>query len=911
MVQSFGQPEIMAPSVPRPAPTAPPPLSARERVSGRVDVDGLLVQTHLERLGLAKEPSPKRPLSARKQRPGSAGRSTARSTGNSGFRAANAASATSTATGVVREHQQLLSTIEREYSQDLRRIDDRTWIIEGVPSPEPKDVSAPGHSVAPSDDSNPKFVKALDRVDVSEVLDLPCPILDALLAGKCRDSKIAATSERKRRFAEYVLANCAGKSFSLEHSSLGPEAAKAVVMALVLCSRFTTLNLSCNGLGDEGAGIIGLALKQCSLLEVDLSANDISSKGATTILENLKHNATVQSLDLSSKPGALRNRFVARANARPLEELLQNNRALTKFSLCSTGLGPEGASGLARGLVGNTTLLTLDLGGCDIGSKGAMYVAEALRSCGLEELNLSDNRIGDEGFMSLANALGALPLTAEEAKNNPAWLGSGEAIKAASKYIEALSVLKRAIQDVDLDDLQDAGDAENRKNGMARVREAAANLIIAVRAAEVKLPRLKVLNVANSAGTSLGLSCLEGALQANTVLERLNMENNDHRRGDAERGIDAIIMCLAANSSLRHLNLGNCNLSHTALVLLSKALAANKGLCTLSLCGNVFDLESATFLAASLAGGAKALKLLNLSSCHLDDATGAKLAAGLATNRSLETLLLRNNCLHEGCAVLIAEALQRNTTLTCINLELNSLDMKALVKVNHLLARNAKIKEKALPDVYRARIAQLQGFERDVELLQAVLRRNHTRKRVALWKQAAKCQELIDAKEAEKIRQQQCDARIEELTLTAEKVEEEIEQMDAKLWHLRADGEMETNQLRSKVGGVEDKIKVDTKALNNSRQALELFESQASAELRGLQEELDRALKGENSAELLASAAQRNLDSFSSSLKAVMEDIAGGDNPRQRFVEDKKENAKSGKEKRARPRSRPTSARRK
>ncbi|CAE8695569.1 unnamed protein product, partial [Polarella glacialis] len=56
-------------------------------------------------------------------------------------------------------------------------------------------------------------------------------------------------------------------------------------------------------------------------------------------------------------------------------------------------------------------------------------------------------------------------------------------------------------------------------------------------------------------------------------------------------------------------------------------------------------------------------------------------------------------------------------------------------------------------------------------------------------------------------------------------------------------------------------------------------------ELSEVKEELDRAEKARSSAQLLATAAQRNLDSFSASLKAIAEDIAGGTDPRQRLIE--------------------------
>merc|ERR1719329_1259351 len=112
-------------------------------------------------------------------------------------------------------------------------------------------------------------------------------------------------------------------------------------------------------------------------------------------------------------------------------------------------LGVEGAAGIAKGLAFNTTLISLDLAGNDLGPKGFAVLAEALVPCGLEELNLSDNSAGDEGLAALAIKLGALPASSSETGGNEkAWALTAEGMKASGKYHEALASLRRAVTDL-------------------------------------------------------------------------------------------------------------------------------------------------------------------------------------------------------------------------------------------------------------------------------------------------------------------------------------------------------------------------------------------------------------------------------------------------------------------------------
>eukprot|EP00930_Biecheleria_cincta_P073373 TRINITY_DN60674_c0_g1_i1.p1 TRINITY_DN60674_c0_g1~~TRINITY_DN60674_c0_g1_i1.p1 ORF type:complete len:909 (-),score=203.88 TRINITY_DN60674_c0_g1_i1:22-2715(-) len=865
----------MVPAPPPALAASPPaaPNSAREQQTGssRADLNGFLNQNHVRRVALTKG----RPHSARRPK----------SAGGAGLRAVAAASANAEGSEGGRDLQHLLAAIDREYAQDLHRITSG-WSV---------DVSAlqsqkTGASAMTDSFGSPPAAASLQGVvDLCEVLCWPKAILDAMLAGKCRDQKIPATEERKKRFAESMLTNCAGSSFTMQHSSVGPECAKAIVLALSMGNRFSSLNLSCNSLGDSGVATIALALAvHETLTDVDLSANDISGKGAEAIFRQLRSNKRVKQLDLSSKPGALRNRFVAKSSAGPLEELLMENRVLYKLSLGSTGLGIEGTAGIARGLVGNTALKVLDLSFCDIGAKGATCIADALSSCALEELNLSDNHIMDEGLVALANALGVLPMPSK-AKEASCWGGSAE---AAMRHQEATATVRRIMAEMRAKDLQEAMEVQDSSNGVFRLNEAVTALRGAVRAAELKLPKLKVLQLNNSGGSYAGLSRLEDAMQANWRVEKLILDQNDHRNN----GLLEMVVALPITLGLRHLGLGQCNIGRKGLLNLANALSTNKVLKSLMLNGNKFDEVSAEALAACLAGGgASALRYLNLNTCHLSDESGTKLALGVGRHSVLETLLLRDNSLQETAAQALTEAMETNSTVTTLNLELNSIDVKALAKIKQLLARNSRIREKSLPDRYRKRIEELKQYEKEVEVLNNVLARNHWRKRRALWKQAGKNQLLIDSKVQEQRRVQDAEGRIDELTSTTDAVEGEIAHLEGKLAEMRASGDYEMSQLRKRISSVEDKIKGYDRNIDKTKKLLENFEAKASTDIKSLQEELDRALKGQNSAALLASAAQRNLDSFTGSLKAISEDIAGGSNPRQRMSEVKQQDESAAK----------------
>lgn len=91
-------------------------------------------------------------------------------------------------------------------------------------------------------------------------------------------------------------------------------------------------------------------------------------------------------------------------------------------------------------------------------------------------------------------------------------------------------------------------------------------------------------------------------------------------------------------------------------------------------------------------------------------------------------------------------------------------------------------------------------------------------------------------------------------------------------------------KLRNQIARVDTRIDVQRTHLEKTAADLAEFEKKAAVEIGELNEELAAAEKAKNTAGLCATAAQRNLDSFTCALKSIVENMAGDINPRKRFV---------------------------
>jgi len=155
-------------------------------------------------------------------------------------------------------------------------------------------------------------------------------------------------------------------------------------------SKVTTLNLSWNDLGDEGAkNVASLLSTNKSITSLDLSAvNFKDDEIAILISALLGNNNTLQYLNIQ-------NNQISAKSFRLLSQLLKTNRSLTYLSLRALYLGNEGVDLLSDGLLSNKTLLTLDLQNNNIDNSGLARIIIALPSTNLEHLHLEWNKISN------------------------------------------------------------------------------------------------------------------------------------------------------------------------------------------------------------------------------------------------------------------------------------------------------------------------------------------------------------------------------------------------------------------------------------------------------------------------------------------------------------------------------------
>lgn len=197
----------------------------------------------------------------------------------------------------------------------------------------------------------------------------------------------------------------------LRHSDIGPADAEILGKALAVNATLRELHLNGNSVGAEGALAIADSLQTNSSLKVlRLGSCDLDKRGIIAIATGLQGNVSLQQLDIS-RP------LVAPAHMTEgldhLSRMLSVNRALTQLDLSKCGVRDDGLALLASALrrAGSESVLS-DL--CLRCNEISLREADAVRevgqllssyTCPLFQLDLSANRLQDEGALLLSEML--------------------------------------------------------------------------------------------------------------------------------------------------------------------------------------------------------------------------------------------------------------------------------------------------------------------------------------------------------------------------------------------------------------------------------------------------------------------------------------------------------------------------
>jgi hypothetical protein len=133
--------------------------------------------------------------------------------------------------------------------------------------------------------------------------------------------------------------------------------------------------------------LVNLLKDNTSVRVLKLSGNDVCARGASALWELVKTSKSIIAVDLSANPG------IGDDHVKELQEALKVNKTLQVLMLKGTGMGDNGAVGIATSLP-KSGIRKLYLDYNRIGGLGAAKLADAVDSSPqLKELYLANNQI--------------------------------------------------------------------------------------------------------------------------------------------------------------------------------------------------------------------------------------------------------------------------------------------------------------------------------------------------------------------------------------------------------------------------------------------------------------------------------------------------------------------------------------
>lgn len=324
-----------------------------------------------------------------------------------------------------------------------------------------------------------------------------------------------------------------------------------VAVALCSSSRIRRITLAKTEVNCAKAAFIGKLLQGSTVEALDLSENCISTQGIKALCHGF--------IDSS------------------LKHLNLAHNALTDASMVQLGK-----------FLPRSTLHSLDLSANHIGRDGAVRFAKELSGgCRLQHLNVSGNKIADEGLAALCEALPELQLRTLRAKN--VGLSDLKRLGSFGKHCTLLTTLD--------------------------------------------LSR-------NSLGSSSAY--IAHALKSNATLTQLNLQEN--RIGDTITSLFA--QALSRNKTLLKLCLRHNRVKNKGAQAISKALIQNSTLTSLDLASNYIGDDGGSALSEALEKNT-GLKCVDLRCNKFSKVVTAQISMAWEMNTRLETLRLYNFT-HEG-----------------------------------------------------------------------------------------------------------------------------------------------------------------------------------------------------------------------------------------------------------------------
>ncbi|KAH9105052.1 hypothetical protein AeMF1_019014 [Aphanomyces euteiches] len=421
-------------------------------------------------------------------------------------------------------------------------------------------------------------------------------------------------------------------------------------------------------------------------LHLKLSSIELTDDLLECVLRAVQIHSNITSLSLLNLGGGPKMAVV-------LADMLEHNTSLTSCDLSGNAIGSHGSKCLSHSLFYNHTLQSLSLRKCSLGTDGiADWVSfiQHGRNSTLDTLNLSYNRIDDEGAELLATALQQLKFKPSPTRR---W---------------RLNLLGNPISDIGLDAIATMMrfntfiitlDIANSKSYALTKPERGAFVEHCARRNTRNVAAVDVHAAIEAIGLSLRRA--ENTRLAHVPLTEVDCVKLSH--------------ALSRSKATTHLYLRHNTMSLAGLTLLSSSLSTCRSLYSLTLVDNDvggdgvmallkaidgFDVEAASPLRELHIINSKAMQptwprrcvapiyrclvqgslltAITLANCGLDDATTPAIVAGLAWGCRLESVNLARNGFTDKSIPVFQVLLRRSSRLAELNVGGNQCTLTGL-----------------------------------------------------------------------------------------------------------------------------------------------------------------------------------------------------------------------------------------
>ncbi|CDW87976.1 UNKNOWN [Stylonychia lemnae] len=230
--------------------------------------------------------------------------------------------------------------------------------------------------------------------------------ITTIFKAKCTDNNIEFQQYYHDNFRDYCREKCVNGKILLQDMSMGQKCAEELCLIMMNPGNYIShVDISKNPIKDIGVILIMHAVKRSkTIIWLDISSTEMTNKGASRVFKSLKKNESLIKLVMTNYDGLIKNSFTNHYVSQTVE-LFQHNYFVQFLDLSNTKIGNYGFRLLANALKFNETIIQLYLENCEITEKSSQVFVELFQTFRIQDLNLSRNRILNQGSCSLSQPL--------------------------------------------------------------------------------------------------------------------------------------------------------------------------------------------------------------------------------------------------------------------------------------------------------------------------------------------------------------------------------------------------------------------------------------------------------------------------------------------------------------------------